>query len=381
MAGEQRHGGRPRLVATNIFVFLVILWATNSCSSILIDLQYVFEPYFAKHDERAELPNYSDRDKARALFREFDLLHTEYVPFSVWRRLPFDGRYTHVDENGERVHPSVTRGAGRTVRFFGGSTMWGTGSTDEETIPAQFDVLAPGVEVHNHGESGFVSRQSLERLISLTNDGAKTDVVVFYDGYNDVRTLCRFDVSLQGHSREQKIRNALRPSNNLLRSLTGSTIEVLEFLLPKAWVGGERGGDGDAPSRCHVDEERPGQVVATLLGNWRVAREVARLAGAEFIAVLQPVAALSKSRTDRLVNDATFKGRAHELVYPSLRKAIAAADEPWVHDLSQLYDRDEYIFVDAAHVSPNGNRLMAAELYRILEPLLAAPTHSEHNTP
>lgn len=362
-----------RLVLGNLALLAGILWFTNSCSSAILDLQYVFEPYFISEDERASLPNYSDREQAAAMYREFDLLHTEYKPYYGWRRKPFAGRYTTVDEQGDRVHAPTTETPSGVVRFFGGSTLWGTGSGNEDTLPAHFNALFPELRVHNHGESGYVSRQNLERLQSLSNEGEAMDLVVFYDGYNDVRSLCRFDVSMQGHTRENKIREALRPSKHFVGSFTRATVEVLSFLWPKA-----KDAPGH-PSRCHRDAERPERVIRTLLGNWQAAREIARLGGADFVAVLQPVAAVSSGRTDRLVNDASFKGKAHELVYPGLRRAIADAGEDWILDESRLFDRDEYIFVDAAHVSPNGNRLMAERLAEHLGPRLSSVQRPSHD--
>ena len=63
--------------------------------------------------------------------------------------------------------------------------MWGTGSPDEGTLAARFNALHPDLRVHNHGESGYVSRQNLARLQSLVNEGEAMDLVIFYDGYND----------------------------------------------------------------------------------------------------------------------------------------------------------------------------------------------------
>jgi hypothetical protein len=44
--------------------------------------------------------------------------------------------------------------------------------------------LQPDWTVHNHGESGFYSRQELGRLLHVGNLGEPVDLVVFYDGYS-----------------------------------------------------------------------------------------------------------------------------------------------------------------------------------------------------
>ncbi len=356
-----------RLLGGNLLVLLGILWTTNLCASAVLDVQYVVEPYVLPDDPRAEQPNYDDPERARAIYREIDLLRTRYMPFLVWSRLPVSGAHVTVDAAGDRVHRPGDASPVATVRFFGGSTMWGTGVSNDETIPARVQQLHPELAVFNHGETGFVSRQSLARLTNLVNEGAPMDVVVFYDGYNDVRSLCRFDTSLQGHKREERIRERVQPRHHVLHSLAGSTLRVLRSLVPARKPEGP-------PSRCHADPERPARVIRTLLSNWGHARAIAARGGARFVAILQPVAALSESETDDLKNDATFKGRAHELVYPALRDAVRAADAEWMIDLSRVFDRPgERIFVDAAHVSPNGNEILAREISDLLPPLLSRP--------
>jgi hypothetical protein len=106
------------------------------------------------------------------------------------------------------------------IRFFGGSTTWGSGVDDQNTIPAHFNALHPNYQVHNHGEAGFVSRQELARLVNLVNQNAPMDLVGFYDGCNDAHHMCRADLSLNGHREESKIRNKLKPRSQVVDSLS-----------------------------------------------------------------------------------------------------------------------------------------------------------------
>ena len=48
--------------------------------------------------------------------------------------------------------------------------MWGTGASDNQTIPSHFHELT-NKNVFNFGETGWASRQSLNQLISLIGDG------------------------------------------------------------------------------------------------------------------------------------------------------------------------------------------------------------------
>ena len=81
--------------------------------------------------------------------------------------------------------------------------MWGSGVDDHNTIPAHFNALHQDYRAYNHGQSGFVSRQGLARLVNLVNQKSPMDVIVFYDGCNDSLSLCDPDVSINGH-REQE---------------------------------------------------------------------------------------------------------------------------------------------------------------------------------
>jgi hypothetical protein len=85
------------------------------------------------------------------------------------------------------------------VFFFGGSTMWGVGQRDDHTIPAEaarrLQTLAgPGarIEVTNYGETGYIETQGMLELMLALRAGARPDVVVFYDGINDVGTAVQF---------------------------------------------------------------------------------------------------------------------------------------------------------------------------------------------
>ena len=53
------------------------------------------------------------------------------------------------------------------------------------------------------------------------------------------------------------------------------------------------------------------------------------------------------------------------MVYPLTRQAEAEADLNF-YNLSKVYNRDEYIYIDWMRVSPNGNEYMADGLATIL---------------
>jgi lysophospholipase L1-like esterase len=92
-----------------------------------------------------------------------------------------------------RTPPDAPAGARvYEVAMFGGSTMEGQGAIDDETIASWFSTLAnaaPGEAIYhvtNYGVGGYTFTQGVVKLITLLREGRHFDDVIFYDGDNDV---------------------------------------------------------------------------------------------------------------------------------------------------------------------------------------------------
>ena len=382
---------RPlKLLLGNLAVLLLLLLVGNALLSAYYDVDDWWDERKVKKDERVDLPNYVDKEHSRKIFAETSRTVKRYVPFAEWGRKPMRGEVVNIDENGERIHRPPGKGERGVVRFFGGSTTWGTGVADDETIPALFNALHPDWTVHNHGESGYYSRQELERLINVVHLGLPVDLVVFYDGYNDVRELCRRDVDLTGHGRQAQLAALVEPGPMVFQVFTSGWRLLVQDLRKAA------GRLTVEPSRCMEDESYGDRVARMTLANWRTAREVARLAGADFIAVLQPVAAIGSPNLSHLADDSFSlddyatneleknklgRGIDHRIVYPKLKSEIAKADVDWIHDVTDAFDGDEFIYTGPCHVTENGNAIIARRISEIAAPILAARTAGAHPAP
>ncbi len=73
--------------------------------------------------------------------------------------------------------------------MLGGSSLWGFGARDDQTIPSllarNLDQRGWRVELKNLSEIGYVSTQELIALVRELQAGYRPDVVIFYDGVND----------------------------------------------------------------------------------------------------------------------------------------------------------------------------------------------------
>jgi hypothetical protein len=353
-----------------LFTTLVVLWSINFVASLCVDGRALQRRWMPKVSAKAKRASLEDGALAHNIYREFSQLETVYQPYVAWTRAPFAGEVITVNDAGDRVHPTHRDpgdSAGRHVRFFGGSTMWGSGVDDANTIPAHFNALHPEYVVDNHGESGYVSRQALARLIDLVTQGEPMDLVIFYDGCNDLYSLCREDVSLTGHREQGKMARRIERGSALADALVGSTLEVARA------IGKELGiGYDDPEVLCPDDPEFAQRVAETMVNNWRVARRVAELAGAELHAFLQPTAALGTLNVEYL-SDRTRGRRAacYMTVYPLVQKIIREEGEDWMHDLTDAFDVDEYIYIDTCHVNARGNQIVAERMDALVGYVLA----------
>lgn len=116
----------------------------------------------------------------------------QYEPLRGWTFPDFTSPYLNVTDGVRRSYepPPSTTGKPVEVLFLGGSTLQGAFQRDEYTIPSDFARLAAqdhlSVHVVNRGQDGYAIWQEVELLEELLTTGYRPDVVVFYDGVNDL---------------------------------------------------------------------------------------------------------------------------------------------------------------------------------------------------
>ena len=203
-----------RTVLINVAVLVGLWLGLLFLTALLGDAYNLAKSFTRKDDDRAELPSYDDHERARAVFRDQKGRIKDYVPFVEWRHTALESTHLTIDANGRRVH-EVGRDNNApdaaNIGFFGGSTVWGTGVDDDGTIPARFDAITEGYRVTNYGERGYTTMQNLIDLMTLVNTGTAPEVVVFYEGFNDVWVHCDGAVTdrLNSHMETRRMQSAL----------------------------------------------------------------------------------------------------------------------------------------------------------------------------
>ncbi len=178
---------------------------------------------------RSTYPNYADLSPEVALkiFTGYAAPKSSYKPFTAYRRNEYASEYVNIDSDGIRASYGHAKDA--EFVFLGGSTMWGTGATDNDTIPSLFFKLS-GNSVINLGESGYNSVQELNQLIKYIH-GTKTPpvYVIFYDGVNDGYRYC-MEGNIPTHSYVSRYTKYIEEYPKLKALKTQKTKKLIEDL-------------------------------------------------------------------------------------------------------------------------------------------------------
>jgi lysophospholipase L1-like esterase len=327
--------------------------------------------------DREEADAYAGQDWAGDYWSEFhaskDMTWHAYVSF---RRLPYAGRYIHVDERGLRRTWAPEGGGERPLVYvFGGSALWGTGARDEHTIPSQLArrLAAAGLpcDVVNYGESGWVSTQEAFMLARELQAGRVPDAAVFFDGFNDLFAARSNGVAglPQNEPRRELEFNLSRDGSRLWALALGDTLKgwsgLIRRLRPRA-------------HRPQVDLETLARAaVRAWHGALRTARALGREHGFETLFYRQPVLATRTAPTDyerSALGATSAEDREAERVFAACVAADAdLAALPGFHDLGALLDdRPGPQFVDFVHLSESAAAVVADRITADLLPLLRA---------
>jgi lysophospholipase L1-like esterase len=357
------HPAKPRhrlvrIITYNVIVLFVLAnalyWAIPANHLIYTLVQDSIQ---TGKDPRPSLPNYVGIPWAATHYREFEKLQTRYLSHIGWRRENFNGT-TIVVEGPYLQRRTVNTAApnGKSVFFFGGSTMWGTGVDDTGTIPSQFAAIT-GMHAENFGETGYTAHQNLVLLLRLLEDGLRPETVVFYDGVNDVAHKCRHELTPNSDALEFEISMALKAQKT-------SPFSFSHFFSPVVSLARQIKATSPVqmlapPYDCASDNKKAEAIAENLVRDWRMAKQLVEAYGGRFIAALQPVSFLSKTKLDHLQFKGELEGQFRS-VYPMMLKKLAASEG--FHDLTPVVDVDAYLYVDFCHLSTPGNRRVAERI-------------------
>lgn len=289
------------------------------------------------------------------------------------------GRYINIRDH-RRVTTDGPPQPEARLWLFGGSTIFGLEVPDSETVASHLQRFLNAApirwRVENMGLLAMTTRNQLQ-LMRAAADIRPGDVVVFYDGVNDVAQWL-FNAQPDENLADAGARALMRRPwhERILVRLHNQLIVhsafVRLFLDPRRPIANIQPPSGDLVGRLEVDYERTLTTAAAEI----------RARGGRFVHLLQPnIFTLARPRPDEealLANGwLVLPGlrAAFDAGYPALRRVSARLRAAGIasHDLSDALDgRSREIFYDFCHLNGLGNALIARAINARLQAELAA---------
>jgi hypothetical protein len=351
-----------KLVGVNVVIFFIVAnvlyWAIPTITAISDLFRSAAAPVVRT---RAD-------DWIHSHHRETQASKLFYKSYVGWRGQPFAGDTVNVGgPYGQRRTVNGQSSSKKIAYFFGGSTMWGAGSDDGGTIPSQFSAIA-GIHSENFGERGWTAHQSLMLLIQLIQEGHRPDLVVFYDGVNEVFYKCNRVHNAESHGWEKQIAGFI---NEPVKSSTFThyfaPVEALAVRVQRALTRA-RGADetNNYAADCHQNPTKAKDIAENLLRDWQLAEQLVTAYGGEFIAVLQPLMFYSHARANQSALSPFYQHlkAQYDAIYPLLIERLGSSGR--YHNFISALDRDENLYLDFCHLGPKGNHYVASKIAEIV---------------
>lgn len=236
--------------------------------------------------EKIELvyPNMTKKD-IRELLHETWENRLVYEPFTSFREPICTGRYVNVVSPGIRTvrnqEPWPASSTNCNIFMFGGSTTFGYGVSDDQTIASYLQVYlrrhtGRNVFVYNFGHGFYYSSQERVLFERLLTAGMTPNVVVFLDGLND---FCFFDDRPMFSDR---LASSMNRTGGLVDSLSDLPLVKAVKRLAESTCRSE-------PKRTFMNSELSRSVLDRYIRNIRIIESVSERFGIRPLFVWQPV--------------------------------------------------------------------------------------------
>jgi hypothetical protein len=299
-----------------------------------------------------------------------------YEPFTEFKERPYAGRFVNVSVNGFRL----TKGQGPwppdrekyfNVFLFGGSTTFGFGVPDDQTIASHLQTfllnlnLTKEARVYNFGRGSYYSTQERILFEKMVAAGLRPDVAVFIDGLNDSHHYN------DRPSSAKRIESALEGKPAAGPNILAKVPMVRATLAAGRWLGVWRNEPAPEWEETAQDRDACGseavlqKVVDRYVENKRIIETVATAYGVRTLFVWQPVAVYKYDQRYNLFSGDAHPGRtcvegAYALMAELAGRHPLGGDFLWGADIQE--NVDEPLYVDSLHYSGKMSELFARSI-------------------
>jgi len=306
-------------------------------------------------------PGWRAEDVETLLTETWRKLSLGYEPFTGFREKPFRGRFVNVDRAGFRFSkdqaPWPPGREAINVFVFGGSTTFGMGLPDDQTIPSYMGKCGAekgsrGLAVYNFGRESYFSTQEMILFLQLLNGGLVPEVAVFIDGINE------FDPD---HADGQpRFAGAIR---DFMDGKTGSKLpDKIPAVRAVHWLRSHWTKPQPQKVTNSADRAALEGIISRWLANKTIIESIAKRYGVRTIFVWQPIPDYKYDLHNQPFYESTsMSDHPGYALMDNLRaQGKLGANILWLADMQQ--DKQENLYVDRWHYNAKFSREIAGRI-------------------
>jgi hypothetical protein len=267
-----------------------------------------------------------------------------YQPWIAFSSPNSNGRYVSVMDKVRNSDPSTAGGTvSDTVRvwFLGGSTMFGLGVTDAETIPAAFvkqwqQKIGRPISVVNYGAPLYYSYQELMVFADNLFRGKRPHIVIMLDGLND----------------------GAEPFGAYLRNPYNAPM-MQQLLNPELYHYKKDFSYSDWPDSPSM-EKTCEHIAENYLGNINNIKKLADEYNIQLFCFLQPIPYYNYR--DRISDPVCAKELRpqYDYLYSTIKEESKKLD--FFYNLCEMVNDVHHPFMDSVHYTPTMNEFLAKRM-------------------
>jgi len=298
-----------------------------------------------------------------------------YAPFSQLTEGPYQGKYVNVTaehfRKGKINAPWPPPKGATTVFIFGGSTTFGYGVPDSQTVPSYIaqslrQKFGEKVLVYNFGRAYFYSTHEMLEFLRLITQRHRPDIAVFIDGLNEF--YYHEDNLIWTKRLSRKISQSAPSTWELLLSV-GRKLPAYEF---SAFLIRYLGGSGKSKVQQAEENIRKiatgggpktaNKIIDRYLRNKAMIEALSRHAGTKTLFVWQPVPTYKYDLKSHLFANLiparhTKTGSSYDVARTRYDKGDFGGNVAWCADIQDGVKKP--LYVDSVHYTAEMSRMLA----------------------
>lgn len=322
-------------------------------------------------NQQYKLPSMQNHYWGEEMFEEMENATVKYTSYLGWVPNEFSGKHLNIDAKGRRK-TSFNKNNNiykKKVAFFGGSTMFGFGVSDDFTIPSITSELSKGEYlIENYGVNGYKSLQSFLKLNFLLSENNQIDISIAYEGVNEINYLLSDIDTPYSHSQETRMKGIISENGsnseydfvNYLKKINNPLLYIIKNKLVK----NQFSNDVLIKNKVEI-------IAKSTLNSWMLMKDKIEKKGLIFICILQPNIYTQDYILDNYINLNLNRKKIYKLYYKNIKRLLKTVDYSSLrvnfHDFSHKLNGTKGVYMDEVHLTPKGNKIISEEILKILE--------------